>query len=269
MAFSFFISLIPFLLILMAVTTYLPLGDFRAMIESSLESLMPEEASAYLMQIVDDIFREINVGKKGGLLSLGFILALWFASNGIVDMIRGFGKSYDHVFKSRGFLKKRLVAIEITAIIGFLLLIASFLLFSGRFAFEWLEQSLEFPKGGIWFLLFLKWILLIGLVYTIISMIYRLGPPMKEKISYFSPGTTMATIFCLLTSFAFSYFVNNFGNYNKIYGSLAALIILLLWMQINCFIVLVGFELNASIAVQKGGYVIERKSGNQKYKEGL
>jgi membrane protein len=99
----------------------------------------------------------------------------------------------------------------------------------------------------------------IVLIYTGISLIYTLGPSMHRRINFINIGSITATFFSLLTSLGFSYFINNFNRYNEVYGSIGALIVIMIWIQFNSFILLVGFELNASLAIQK----------TMKYKERL
>jgi len=89
------------------------------------------------------------------------------------------------------------------------------------------------------------------LFYTAISTIYRLGPSTKRKFPFISPGATVATLLCILTSVGFSFFVNEFGRYNQIYGSLGTLIVVMVWLNLNALILLIGFELNAAIAVNR------------------
>jgi membrane protein len=92
---------------------------------------------------------------------------------------------------------------------------------------------------------------IIVLFYSGISLLYRYGPALKHRMRFFTPGATLATILSLATSLAFSYYVNQFGTYNRFYGSLGAIIVLMLWLQINAMIILIGYELNASIIVNR------------------
>jgi membrane protein len=251
MAFSFFISLFPFLIVLFSIASFLPLGNLKASIDKSLEGLMPSEAHNYILGLVDQLIESFVQTSTGGILSIGFILVIFFASNGVMAMLRGFNKSYDHAFGSRNFLQNRILAIELTLVVGTLVLISIVLLFAGNLIIDQLRPILPSGSWAVIMIQVFRWFLIILLFYTVVSTLYRYGPATHTKFPFFSPGATLTTSMSLLTSIGFSYFTNNFGQQSKIYGSLAALIILLLWMQINCFIIMVGFELNTSIAVQK------------------
>jgi membrane protein len=97
----------------------------------------------------------------------------------------------------------------------------------------------------------LKWVIVLGSIYMGIALIYRFGIPTRRQLNLFSPGALTATVLSLLSSIVFSFYVDNFGNYNKIYGSFVAGIVLLLWLQLNAIILIIGFELNAAIAVNR------------------
>jgi len=100
-----------------------------------------------------------------------------------------------------------------------------------------------------------KWIFSLAIVYLGITLIYRYGSALRQKVKWINTGAILATILSIISSLLFSFFINNFGRYNEIYGSIGALLVLLLWIQINVFVVLVGFELNASIAVNKAAII--------------
>jgi len=107
------------------------------------------------------------------------------------------------------------------------------------------------------FLTLTKWLVVFLLFYLVITIIYRYGPSIYRPLKFINPGALVATVFSVLATFGFVYFLNNFGKYNEIYGSIATLIIILLWLQINCFILLAGFELNASIIVNRDAQILE------------
>jgi membrane protein len=100
-----------------------------------------------------------------------------------------------------------------------------------------------------WLLFIFRWVVVLALFYAGISTIYRYGSSTHRKIPFFTPGATLATLLSILSSWGFSFYVDNFGTYNKVYGSIGTLIVLLVWLQLNCLIILIGFELNASILV--------------------
>ncbi len=244
MAFSFFLSLFPAIIFLFTLIPYIPIDDFETILQNFVQEVMPVTAHEYVFETIDNL-RSIQ---REGLLSVGFVLAFFFASNGMLSMMKGFEKSYKVSFKERNFFKKRIIAIWLTVLLGLLLLSSIVFIVLGN-----IVVNVFWDSGGLNYYLIqaLRWFTMIFLFYSVISSLYRFGPPLKRKFSFFTPGATMATLFAIVTSLIFSYFVDRFGSYSRIYGSLGALIVTLIWMQLNCFIILAGFELNASIAVNR------------------
>ncbi len=247
-AFSFFLSIFPTIIFFFTLIPLFPItDDYQSIIQQSISEVLPYEASSYLNEIINDI---LSV-KRGGLLSLGFFLALVFASNGMLTLMAGFDKSYDHTFKSRGYFKKWSVAIMLTALLGTVLIASIILIILGKPLLNLLIETVNLSNYYSTIISISKWLVIIVLLYSIITIIYRYGPSMYRRIKFFNVGAYLATALSIMSSLGFAYFVDNFGKYNEIYGSIGALIVLLIWIQINAFIILIGFELNASIAVNK------------------
>ena len=247
-AFSFFISLFPTIIVLFTLMAYFPIyKNFYALISETVHDLMPGNAEKMVM----DSIKDLTTIKRKGLLSVGFILAIYFSSNGMLAMMSGFEKSYKGTFKKLGFFYKRLIALQLTFLLGFLLFASVILVILGN---TLISMLVKFVKAS-WFsftsLFLLRWIAIFILMYGGISIIYRYGAPLRRKMPIWNPGSILATTGSILTSVVFSYYVDNFGNYNAVYGSIGTLIALMVWLQINIFIVLAGFELNASIAVNR------------------
>ena len=248
MAFSFFISLFPSLLVLFTTLAYLPIHkNYNTVITTYINELLPGNAGTLLLTTIKDI----TTKPRGSLLSFGFLLAIYFSSNGLLAMISGFRKAYPLTFVQRHWVKERLVAIQMTFLLG-LLLIASFLLIIfGNMLIVWLLKLLKANILLSVVLTLLRWLVILGLFFLGIGIIYRLGMPLREKYSIVSPGTIVATVFSIISSLIFSDYIENFSNYNKVYGSIGSIIVLMLWIQINAIILLIGFELNAAIVIRK------------------
>jgi membrane protein len=197
--------------------------------------------------MVDDVFSR----GRGDLLSIGFILTMYFASNGLEAMMRGFDKSYQLTFIKRNWLQRRLGALKMTFIIGVVCILSAIILLLSSIGISWLQNNTV--MGGFEFFSFqlIRWIIILIIYFGAFSLIYHYAPSVNKKFAFFSPGTNVATLLSLFSSIAFTYFVNHFGNYNKFYGSLGTMVMIMLWLEINCFILLAGFELNASIAVNR------------------
>lgn len=246
-AFSFFLSLFPAIIFLFTLLPMLPFtADYLTLFKEYTQGFLPQEAHNYLFRVVEGV---VSI-KRGGLQSLGFIFAIVFSSSGMVTLMYGFHKSYERVFKKRSYMRNRLVAIILTMFLGSLFLVSMLLIIFGRPVIQLIIEKINFVNAVTIFTM-LKWLLIVGLLYFGITLIYRYGSAMKERIQWINTGAILATVLSIISSVLFSFFINSFGKYNEIYGSIGALIVLLIWMQINAFVILVGFEFNASIAVNK------------------
>lgn len=255
-AFSFFLSIFPTIIFVFTLIPLLPIRfDFLDILNSLGKNALPSEAFDYLINMVESV---VSI-KRGGLLSLGFLLALFFSSSGMLTLMYGFDKSYEQTFKKRSYFASRGVALLLTVIITFIFLLSFILIVFGDQLFINLFSEFDLGSASTVFIQVFRWLIIILLIYTSISLIYRYGPSMYRKISFSNAGAYLATTLSIISSIGFAYFVNNFGRYNEIYGSIGALIVLLLWLQINAVILLIGFELNTSIAVEKYKYSARKR----------
>ncbi len=247
-AYNFFLSLFPTIIFLFTLLPLLPFtADYVDVFRRSTEGFLPAEAHSYLFNVIDGV---ASIERKG-LLSVGFIFALIFSSSGMVTLMYGFHKGYNDVFKKRSYIKNRLVAIGLTILVASVFVTSMFLIIFGKPIIQLAIAKLSLDSYSAFVFNWIKWFIVVAVIYTGISLIYRYGSAMKKRISWFNTGALLATILSIMSSLAFSFFINSFGKYNEIYGSIGALLVLMLWIQINVFIVLVGFEFNASIAVHK------------------
>ncbi|MFT4761627.1 MAG: membrane protein [Paraglaciecola sp.] len=252
MAFSFFLALFPSLIFLYSLATHFPIYEnFKEEINNLIDQIMKSEAGDLVKNSIPEIF-----DPKSGVLSLGFILAIFFASNGILAMMRSFEKSHlKHTFKKRSLLRKRLVAIGLTSLLGVLLFASVILVMMGNFLINFVTELAWLSDFTGVLLQIFRWLVTLALIYSVIAAIYRFGAATIIKFKFFTPGATLATVLSILTSVAFSYYASSYGRYDRFYGpaegTIVGIIVLMLWIQINCFILLVGFELNASIAVNR------------------
>lgn len=255
-AYNFFLSIFPSMIAFFtlipifkwAFIQYLPEGEnFDSYLRTEIQRILPGVTGDRLFSFVDDITNN----PRFGLLSIGFIFAIYFASNGMIALMRGFDKSYNKTFKNRNAFQKRFIAIGLTFLIGVLLIAAVVLIILGEFLLEVLNNFISLDQFTNITIQLLRWLAILLVFYMGIALIYRYGAAAKRRFAIFSPGTTLATILCIISSLAFSFYVNEFNTYNELYGSLGAIIALMLWIQINSLILLIGFELNASIAVNR------------------
>ncbi len=247
-AFSFFLSIFPGIIFIFSLTPFLPIKDFKNQLLNNITGILPDEAENYLFSIINSV-TEIP---RGGLLSIGFLLAIYYASNGVISLMSGFSKSYEKVYKPRGFISKRLVAIFLLFLLLILLISSVLLIVTWNQLIFWMVPELGIDDHSVGFIGGIgRTLILMFLYYCVLAVIYRYGPPTVEKFPFFSAGASLAIVLSLLTSFGFRWFVDNFGTYNEIYGAIGALIVFMVWIYFNTLIVLIGYELNASIAVNK------------------
>jgi len=247
MAFSFFLSLFPAIIFLFTVATLLPIyATFESEINAYIEQIMPTNAGLQLQESIRTM-----VKPNSNLLSVGFFLAMFFSSNGMLALMDGFEKTHLKAFRKRPAWKKRFIAIFLTMQLAFLLGASVFLIILGNTVITWVLDFAHISRFAASAIMVFRWIVTLGLFYFGIALIYRYGAALHQKFKWLTPGATLATILTIVSSLAFSLYVEAFNTYNKIYGSIGTIIVIMLWIQINCFILLVGFELNASIAVNR------------------
>lgn len=257
MAYSFFLSIFPALLVFLALLPYLPIGNIITAFRRGYVGILPKEMADY----IDAIIFEMTQSSKEGLLSVSIILALIFASNGVLSMIKGFHKSYEMTYKKQNTLQQRWRALQLTVLLGVLFLGSLTAIVLGKDSLLKLMTLAGVDEDNIRFYNFIRWGGVFIFYYLCIAIIYRIGPAYKNKEKLFSPGALLATILSLISSLGFAVYVENFSSYNEVYGSIGALILILLWLQINSFIILLGYELNASIAINRDLLSIKQEEG--------
>jgi membrane protein len=247
-AYSFFMSLFPALIVLISIIPFVPFERKMMMKEVNIfiDEVMPSNAGSTISREIDQFLHS----KRKDFISVGFILALFFSTNGVLALMNIFQKA-SSVFIKMGYFEKRFRAIGMTAMMGTLLVTSFVLVILGNQMVKWAIKLFKLGKGAALLFLLLRWIIVVMLFYIAISMIYRFGVATLKHLPFFSAGATFATILSLLTSVGFSFYVDNFGNYNKIYGSIGSIIVLLVWLQLNAMILILGFELNAGIMINK------------------
>lgn len=242
-SFNFLLAVFPAIIFLFTLIPYIPVKGFQDQLLDILQEVMPDNVHAAVDQIIIDVVRH---GRKG-LLSIGFLSALYFSTNGVNSMITAFNKSL-FVKESRTWIQQRLVSLVLTLILSFLILIAVNLIILSEVAIAKLRKLHLIERSWTVDLLTIgQWAVILALFFFTISFIYYLGPARKSKWRFFSAGSVFATVLSLLASLGFSFFVSNFGKYNQLYGSIGTLIVVMGWINMNSLALIVGFELNASI----------------------
>jgi len=242
-AFSFFVALFPAIIFLFTLIPYIPIENFQNELFLLIQDMVPEATFVAIKETVLDILTR----QRGGLLSLGFLMAFVFSTNGFASMMSAFDASL-HSFERRTWIGQRLIALLLLAILSVLVTVAIALITSGQHVINYLALNGFLRDQFIIFMLSVgKWVVIVFLFFIANSFLYYLAPAKKTKWRFVSAGGTLATLLSVITFIGFSYYINNFGQYNKLYGSIGTLLVILLLMYILSLILLVGFELNASI----------------------
>lgn len=246
-SFKFILAIFPALIVVLTLIPFIPIDDFQESLMHFFEQLMPAEAYNLISDTLDSLVNQ----KHSTLLSVGFILGLYFGSNTVQAILDGLHASY-HIEQKYSTWKQRLISLGLIIFLPLLIAVALFILTASGFIINYLHiNELIGDDITLFMLQVFKWVLSALLIMLSISTLYNAanGHPGKWKI--FSAGATLSTIGMLIVSAGFAFFVNNFGTYNKLYGSLGAVLVTLLWVYINFITLLVGFELNTSIVKAK------------------
>ncbi|HRW22449.1 MAG TPA: YihY/virulence factor BrkB family protein, partial [Bacteroidales bacterium] len=240
---NLFVSVFPMIIFFFTMIPYIPIDNFQSELLKFLNDVLPEDAYNLFSSTIEDTV----IIQRGRLLSIGFILMLFFSSNGIIALIHAFNATH-HDIETRSWLNKRVIAILLVIILSILVTTAiSLVTVSNRLAINVLNLDLLKSSTVFFIVGFLKWIIVIALFYFGTSFLYYLGPSRKSHFRFISPGATLATIIQIIATLGFSYYVNNFGQYNKLYGSIGTIIVVMMLLYITSFALILGFELNASI----------------------
>jgi membrane protein len=243
LAFNFFLAIFPGLIFLFTLIPYIPIDDFQYQLLHLMEDVLPYNAYESLKLTIEDLVTR----QRGGLLSFGFILAMYFATNGFNSMITAFNNSY-HINETRSIWMQILTSFALMFIITTLIFLAiSLIVFSGIVLSSLTDHGILKNDFEIILLQSGKWLIVLALLFFCFSFMYYIGPSKKSKFRFISAGSTLSTILSIFTSLGFAFYVNNFGQYNKLYGSIGTIMVILLWIYFNTVILLIGFELNASI----------------------
>ena len=245
MAFFGFLSLFPALIA--AITTYGLVADPRRIRDqiSSVTDAMPKDARSLIMKQVDSL-TSAPQGSLGLGLLIALALALWSASGGVGYLISAINLAYDEE-ETRGFVKRKGLALGLTLAAIVFALVGLGLVAVAPAVFD----SLGLSVVGRVVAEVVRWLLLLLLVMLGLAVAYRVAPDRDApRFAWVSTGAVIATVIWLVASLGFSLYVDNFGSYGKTYGSLAAVVVMLLWLWITCYIVLLGAEINAESEAQ-------------------
>ena len=247
-SFFFILAIFPGIIFLFSIFPYIPIQNFQANVMQFLASSIPANIFSVLEHTIIDI---VGAKKSGSLVSINFIIAFFVASNGVNSILRAFDKS-NHTFKKRNFIEKKLTSFKILFLITFQLILSVILIIKGK---EFVQLILNLiGTDDHWMghaIRTVKSLIILISTFNLYALIYYFGPATKEKYKYFSVGATFATIVSIAFSYIFTIYTTYLNNFNQLYGSLGIIIVIMLWINVNAFVLLFGFELNHSVFINK------------------
>lgn len=247
-AFSFTLAVFPAIIFLFTLLPYIPIPDLLLAegqdFQANLQELIGEVAMfGQVSQTIEDLLKN----PRGDLLSFSVLLSLFLSTNGMMELAQTFNKIYKTIEK-RGYWYTRLIATFLTIILALVLFVSILLLTVGNFTLKYmLEEGLIAENFEFYSIFVLKFVVLFILFLLTISIVYYFAPALHNRWKFVSIGSVCATLLSLMVSYFFSSYITNFGTYNKLYGSIGAMIALMVWIYLISVILLIGFEVNASI----------------------
>ncbi len=242
MAFYFFFALFPCMLFMTTLLAYLPVPDLLQIVLKILGQFMPTS----VLSLVEENLRALISARQGGLLSIGAFLSLWTGSSAVIAIMTALNVAFD-IEESRTWLKVRLISVLLVFALSIFVIFSLLLLVFGPQIGVWIASLAGLGNTFTLAWNILRWPVILGLMTSALSGIYRFAPAKRPSWRETVPGAVASTAVWVIISLSFSFYVNNFGSYDKTYGSIGAVIVLLVWMYANGFAILLGGEINARI----------------------
>lgn len=242
LAFYLTLAIFPALILVISVLPYIPIENVDQAILNLLRQALPQEAGGLVTSVVSNVTSQ----RRGGLLSFSAIATLWAASSGMYGVMRQLNITYDAV-EQRSFVRGRLTAIALSLVFGVLVIGALSLVVLGGVIQDWIGERWGFSSALLICFAVLRWIIIICALLFGLALMYRLGPNLDHRVELVTPGSVVGVALLITASLGFAVYTRNFGNYDAIYGSIGAVIILMLWLYIAALVLLLGAEVNALV----------------------
>lgn len=246
MAFNFMMAIFPGIIFLFTLIPYFPVEGLQDKILTFMEGAMPLSIYTLMRETVSDIISR----PRGGLLSFGFLFALYAAMNGTLSMMTAFDECHKSLDK-RGFLKVRFIALSITLINALVLIVSVTILLVGEHVLDYLYSFHQISAFNYYVFMLIRYVTVIVSFFFLTAFIYYFAPSVHTRWSFFSLGAFVATALNILVTVGLSVYLSNFATYNKLYGSIGTIIALMLWLYMTSMVLLIGFEMNAVLEVAR------------------
>ncbi|MBQ2907064.1 MAG: YihY/virulence factor BrkB family protein [Bacteroidales bacterium] len=247
-AFNVFLALFPTILFLFTLIPYFPLQGVTTSVLEALHDILPPGT----YDSVSSTINEIMSIEHGGLMSIGLLLAFYFSTSAVSSFFRGFNMG-DNEYGQVSFMKQQIYSILVMLMFVALLLLSIVLMTLGQKLLPVLFTKIHLYKGITVFMINLvRWLIVIFALIIAMSLLYHFGNPHSKRFKLFTPGSLLFTGLFIVGTILFNFYISNISTYNLLYGSIGGLIIFVIWIYFNCILVLIGYELNKSIAKAQG-----------------
>jgi membrane protein len=250
-AYNFLLAIFPAVIFLFTLIPYVS-EFFPEINKESIMAFLGEQMPASMFETVSSTVLDIVSNQRGGLLSLGFLFSLYLSTNGTLALMRAFNACY-RTIENRSAIKTRVIATALTFNLAFVLFLAIILLVVGQLVLNYSMTHLnqigfiDLNSYTVILLFIIRFIVIFVVFFLAISTLYYFGPAIHYNWRFFSIGSLLSTLLILAVSYGFSYYITNYGTYNKVYGSIGVLIAIMVWVQLVTVVLLIGYEVNASI----------------------
>ena len=244
-AWSFFMALFPFMLFILNLIPYIPIEGFQEDFLGFVKQSVPPTTYDAIFKIINDILHNSH----SGLLSTGFLIAIFLMANGVNAILGGFEMS-SHITITRNFFKQYFIALAISIALSLILLVTV----AAIIVFEVVIQKIKhqgFISNDLFLLEYGRYLFVILMILFTTSILYKFGTKEVSNISFISYGAVFTTLLIILSSYLFGVYVEKFSRYNELYGSIGTLLVLMFYIWINCMVLLLGFEINATLTKLK------------------
>jgi membrane protein len=254
------LAIFPAMILVMAVIPYLPIDRVDEAIMDLLGQALPAEA----FDMVAGVVHEVTAEPRGGLLSFGILGTMWAASTGMYAIMQQLNITYD-VKEARSFVRARATALVLSLLFILLVIGAFSLVVFGGIIQDWIGARFGFSNALLVFFAAFRWVVIVLALLLGFALIYRYAPNVEQKFAFITPGSVFGVVLLVLASLAFAIYTGNFADYGATYGSIGAVIILMLWLYIAGLAILLGSEINALLEhfSAKGKRKGEKKEGER------
>lgn len=243
-AFNFMLAVFPAIIFLFTLIPYIPIDNFQVELLKLIESIVPKNAYVAINGTIEDIITQ----PRGSLLSFGFLAAFIFSTNGLVSVIVAFNNTI-HAIETRNLVSLYAIAFGLSIILTTLTTISVAMITASQRIMDFLKAQQIIRDDDFLYYMVIggKWLVILLLFFFAFAFLFYYAPARKMRFRFISAGGTLATVLSILISVGFSFYINNFGKYNTLYGSIGTLVVVMLWFYFMALILLIGFELNVSI----------------------